>query len=592
MTADPTSIDDALAAERAARRDAEAHAARLARLQAATAALSGARTPDAVAEVALSAGLATLGGASGVLLVRGAGEALEVLRCAGISERELRARMAGLPRTPARDAWTGAAVFLADPGALAARYPAFAAIAPALGCEALAALPLGSEGRVLGMLVLGFSAPHPFPDAERALASAFAGVCAQALDRARLYVAERMARAEAVAAQRRLAFLDGLSGVLTGTLDERHIRDAVVARAVPALADWAGVLAAAPGEPLRLVAEAGPGTLGERARALIAARADAPALAGPPGAAPTPPRILEPEPEPEGGGDPPLSVAVVQLAARGEPLGVLALASGDGAQRYGAADLALLADVGQRTALALAHARLYGAADAAAREREDFLHVASHELRGPLATLRLTAELLGREVAGGEAGRAGARVEVLLRQAERLARLSSALLDVSRLTAGKLALSPRTLDLAVAVREVVAHHAEGAAAEGTALTADAPHPVPCRADPDRLEQVMGNLVQNALRYGRGTWVRISARAAGDVVQLAVADGGAGIAPEAQARIFGRFERADPGRKDGGRGLGLWIVRSLVEAHGGRVAVESAPGRGATFTVTLPSEPSR
>lgn len=582
MADEPEKGGGGLASERAALREAEALAVRLAALQTVTAALARARTPDEVAEAALSSGLEALGGDRGVVFVQGAlGSALEVLRVAGVSEESVRREMEAAAVNPAREAWQNATpVFLEGRADLEQRFPGFAAATGDVP-SAVAALPLATEGRVLGILFVGFSAPQPFPPEERALAGAVADVCGQALDRARLFVAERVARAEAVAAQRRLAFLDSLSSVLTQTLDEEEMSASVVKLAVPALGDWAAVYTVGTGEGLALGAAAGPEALGVRARSLLEVDPAGHLAAVAQGA---PPTVVRAPP-----GDPraPLSAAVAPLGARGEAFGALVLASGDPAQRYGPQDLALLSDVAQRTALALEHARLYQAAHLAARAREDFMHVASHELRGPVASFRLAVQLLARELSRGEHGRVDERLAVLSRQAERMGRLSSALLDVTRITAGRLTLMRQELDLASLAREVVARHADEAEAAGATVVVEADGAVPCQADPDRVEQVIANLLSNAIKYGRGAPVTIHVRVDGEDALVAVADRGIGIPPEHQARIFGRFERAVPPRNYGGLGLGLWIVRSLVEAHGGCVKVESAPGQGSTFTVRIP-----
>jgi signal transduction histidine kinase len=583
VSEDADSTGAGLASERAARREAEALAVRLARLQSVTAAVARARTPAEVAETALSTGLQALGGDSGVVLVQGAvGTALEVLRVAGVDEDELGRLMAGVTSTPARDAWQGAApIFLESPAEVAARYPDMAQAARQIGNAAVAALPLVAEGRVLGILLLGFRAARSFPEEERFLAAAVAGVCGQALDRARLFVAERVARAEAVAAQRRLAFLDSLSGVLTETLDEQEMSASVVRLAVPSLGDWAGIFKLSEGELLGLVAASGPEALGDRARSLLEADPAGRLAAVARGA---PALVVDADP-----GDPraPLAVALVPLGARGEAFGALAVASGDPAQRYGAHDMALLSDVARRTALGLEHARLYQAAHLAAQAREDFMHVASHELRGPVANFRLAVQLLGRELSRGDKGRVDERLRLLSRQADRLGRLSGALLDVTRITAGRLSLLRQDLDLTALTQDVVARHADEAEAAGSPVAIEAAGPVSCQADPDRVEQVIVNLLSNALKYGRGSPVTIRVGVEDGYAVLSMTDRGIGIPPEQQARIFGRFERAVPPRNYGGLGLGLWIARTLVEAHGGRIAVESTPGQGSTFTVRLP-----
>ena len=583
MADQPDNSGGAIDSERAARREAEALAFRLARLQVVTAALARARTPDEVAEAALSSGLEAMGADCGVVLVQGAvGTALEVLRVAGVAEEVARLAVAGPASSPARDAWRAAApFFLESPDLVVAGYPDLAAAGPEFPSAAVAALPLAAEGRVLGILLVGFAAPRVFPEEERFLAAAMAGVCGQALDRARLFVAERVARAEAVAAQRRLAFLDSLSGVLTETLDEAEMSASVTRLAVPALGDWAGIFTAGEGNTLALEAAAGPEPLGDRARSLLGTEPEGRLAAVARG---EPAEVVEAEPAAPIA---PLAVALMPLGARGEAFGALALASGDPARRYGPQDLTLLSDVARRTALGLEHARLYRAAHLAAQAREDFIHVASHELRGPVANLGLSIQLLERELARGDHGRVAERLRVLSRQIDRLGRLSGTLLDVTRITAGRLSLLRQEVDLAALAREVVARHADEAEAASTRVEVEAADPVPCQADPDRVEQVVANLLGNALKYGKGNPVTIRVHLESGYAVLAVADRGVGIRPDQQARIFGRFERAVPARDQGGLGLGLWIARSLVEAHGGRIAVESIPGQGSTFTVRLP-----
>ena len=571
--------DPSWEAERSARKDAEETAARLARLQAVTAALSSARTPDEVAEVTLGRGLAALGGARGLLLVPGAGGGMDVLpsRDAADALASAAARLAG--HGPVRDAFhSGAPVFLADRASVAARYPGLDGLAG----EALAALPLPSQGLPLGVLLVGYDAPRAFPEPERSLAVSLAFHCAQALDRARLFVAERLARAEAVAAQRRLAFLDEVSAHLAAKIEEGEMLAGVVDLAVPALGDWAGVLAVRE-EGLVLAARAGPDAVGAPVEARVRALPLERLLAT---AEPARSECIEDFAE-AAEGPSPRAALIAPLVVGGRALGVLAVASADPARRYGTGDCVLVADVARRAALAVAHARLLEDAQAAARAREEFLQVASHELRGPLGTLRLGVQLLLRDHRAGASKSPEPRLRMIERQADRLVRLADALLDVSRITSGRLSLAREDVDLAALVREAVARYAEEASDAGCVLTCDAPGPVRSALDASRIDQVLSNLVSNALKYGHGRPVHVALTAANGVARLRVEDRGIGIDPADQARIFGRFERAVSGRHYSGLGLGLWIVHQIVAGHGGRIEVTSAPGEGSTFIVELP-----
>jgi PAS domain S-box-containing protein len=229
------------------------------------------------------------------------------------------------------------------------------------------------------------------------------------------------------------------------------------------------------------------------------------------------------------------------------------------------------------------------AAQEAVASRDEFLAVAGHELRTPLTALLFHADALTKGAASLPP-EAAARATKLARSARRIARLVDELLDATRISVGRLALEPEPVDLAEIAREVVLRNSEAAALAGTALRLDAARPVRGAWDPARMEQTLEALVANALKYGRGRPVEVHVSTDGTTARASVRDLGIGIAPEDQARIFDRFERAASARHYGGLGLGLWIVRQLVEAHGGRIRVESRPGAGSTFTVELPQVP--
>lgn len=391
-------------------------------------------------------------------------------------------------------------------------------------------------------------------------------------------------RAELAAARRRLAFLDGLAAHVAECDEPTALLDGLARLAVPALGAWFGIYLVNEKGGLELVAEAGGAAAGAAveahlrrgARARIERSCECGDVA-----------VVDELPAAPGGARAPTCAVVVPLGVRGRSLGALALAGAARPGEPGGPDVPLLVDVAHRLAFALDRARLLAAATAAAHAREEFIHVASHELRAPIATLRLTLHLLHRDAESGTPGACAARIKVLDRQVARMVALSETLLDVTRITAGRLELSPQPGDLAALVREVAERFRDDAAEQGSTLTVDAPSPVPCAYDPLRIEQVVSNLVSNAVKYGRGGPVRIAVRAAGDRARIEVQDRGIGIAQADQARIFGRFERAVPSRNYGGLGLGLWIVKRLVEAHRGTIGVQSAPGAGSTFTVELP-----
>lgn len=224
--------------------------------------------------------------------------------------------------------------------------------------------------------------------------------------------------------------------------------------------------------------------------------------------------------------------------------------------------------------------------------RDEFLAVAGHELGNPLAALQLRAQGQLRKIKRGKATDDPAAwthfLEGQLESLDRLRGLVDELLDMSRIRAGRLVLNPERVDLVLLVRAVVARFADSAAAAGCTVSIDAPDaPIEGMWDRMRLDQVVTNLLSNALKYGAGAPVTIVVWATPLDARVQIVDHGCGIAAADQSRIFARFERCDKTRSVKGLGLGLWIVKQILEACGGRVAVRSEAGVGSTFEVCLP-----
>jgi two-component system, OmpR family, sensor kinase len=223
----------------------------------------------------------------------------------------------------------------------------------------------------------------------------------------------------------------------------------------------------------------------------------------------------------------------------------------------------------------------------AVQARDTFLTIAAHELRNPMHALLLQLEAalkVARRSADEDLLRRLERVRLTL---DRYVERATALLDVSRLTAGRLQLRPAPTDLSAVVRGVVLSYDAEAAFVGATVETDMPDTMQGRWDRLAVEQIVSNLVSNAIKYGGGSPVSVSLRRDGDDVLLSVRDKGAGISPEDQQRIFERFEQAVTRAPRGGFGVGLWLVRWLAQAHGGSISVESRPGEGSLFTIRLP-----
>jgi signal transduction histidine kinase/FixJ family two-component response regulator len=238
--------------------------------------------------------------------------------------------------------------------------------------------------------------------------------------------------------------------------------------------------------------------------------------------------------------------------------------------------------------------RLVSELEQALRARDDFLMVASHELRTPLTSLQLTASSVLRQLHKADGNPLPApmldeRMRAVKRQLDRLEQLINALLDVSRISVGRLELQLEQTDLVEVANDVLARLRDEASRQNVTLSLAAPPSVDGRWDRSRVDQILTNLVTNAIKYGQGKPVDVSVSSEGRHAELRVRDRGIGVAHEQQERIFDKFERAASQRNYGGLGLGLWITRELVELMHGTVRVESAPGEGATFIVSLPRE---
>ncbi|HEX8823001.1 MAG TPA: ATP-binding protein [Archangium sp.] len=283
------------------------------------------------------------------------------------------------------------------------------------------------------------------------------------------------------------------------------------------------------------------------------------------------------------------SLLVVPLRSRERVLGAITLVRAETSLRYGPEEQRLAEDLARRAAIAVDNALLYGEAQRAIGLRDGFLQVAAHELRTPVTSLKLNAQALvaSARQEGPWSERTVARLEGMERSVGRLSVLVNELLDVSRITSGRLVLHPEELDLAALVHEEIERIRPEAERVECALHVRVEGPVVSWWDRLRLEQVLSNLLSNALKYGGGRPVEVSLSASETRAVLRVRDEGIGIDTAMQSRIFERFERAVSDRHYGGLGMGLWITQEIVTAMGGTIRVESAPEQGATFTVELP-----
>lgn len=281
------------------------------------------------------------------------------------------------------------------------------------------------------------------------------------------------------------------------------------------------------------------------------------------------------------------SCLAIPLTVGPQVLGVLVLMSIRDRRSYSAVDQAFMEALAGRAALTLDNLRL----KAEAQRTLEFIGVAAHDLGNPLCALQLRLRRLRALAGTSSEGKLQEGLTHAEQETRRLGQLVQNLLDLSQVDSGALTLEKEPLDLSALAQQLAERHADQAHASGCTLTVNAGPSTPGPWDRLRLERVVTNLLSNAFKFGRGAPVELSVHDEPGHTLLKVKDHGIGIAPEAQQRIFGRFERAPSAERQAGVGLGLYIVRQLVHAHGGTIRVSSQPGQGTEFTVRLPHSPS-
>lgn len=279
----------------------------------------------------------------------------------------------------------------------------------------------------------------------------------------------------------------------------------------------------------------------------------------------------------------------VPLRVRGDAVGAMTWLLSNTARQYTAAEVTIAEELAHRASSALENARLYQEAQEAIRARDEFLSIASHELKTPLTPLSLQLEMVRRALSDADDAsirHIAEKVAVAQKQQQKLTRLVSELLDISRIRTGRLELDRRPTDLSRLTAEIVTRLQPELTQNGTPVQLRVEEGVTGDWDALRIDQVLTNLITNASKYGNRKSIEVVVRRQGASAEILVTDFGIGISPEHQQRIFERFERA-ASRNYGGLGLGLYIARQIVEAHHGEIRVHSTLNGGSTFSVALP-----
>jgi PAS domain S-box-containing protein len=472
----------------------------------------------------------------------------------------------------------------------------------AVGMQSVMIVPIrGRAGNVGTISLVSTDADRRYDAFALELAEELARRAGASIENARLYAAEKKARSQ-------LELLARAGEAFSGALEYEEILRSVVSIALPSLGDFA-IFDVVEGSRVRRVAAAhdapelepmlesttwmrsepreknlcalSTGTAGAHAAIDDAWRQ----------AVATTPEHLELLRRVSLG-----SMLTVPLRVRGDVLGALTLCFGSSGRHHTVDDLTLAEELARRAAVAVVQARLYDdaqsarkRAEEASRIKDEFLATVSHELRTPLNAIVGWSSLL-RDRAVEPSVTKG--IEVIHRNAHAQAKIIDDILDVSRIITGKLRLELKPADLIAIVHDAIEVVRPSASAKRISLeVAPVTEPFLLVADPERLQQVVWNMLSNAVKFtSEGGRVRVLVERDGASLSLTVTDTGNGIEPEFLPYVFDRFKQADGSttRRVGGLGLGLSIVRHIVELHGGRVAAKSdGPGKGASFTMTLP-----
>jgi PAS domain S-box-containing protein len=474
------------------------------------------------------------------------------------------------------------------------------------GVVSMIVFPLTIRGHRSGTMVFYFRQRTAFHQVDIQVGAALANLVAAALTAADLYEEQRHAREAADHARQRAAYLAQAGTVLSSSLDYEATLRSVANLSVPTIADWCAVDILADGGALQRIAVAhvdpkkvefarmlqeryppdptAPGGVHEVIRTGKAAYMSR-----------IPPALLEAAAQDDEQRQIIrelnfTSYMCVALTVQGKAIGAITFVSAESGRQYSEEDVRFARELAARASLAVENARAYERANEASRLKDEFLATLSHELRTPLNAVLGYARMMRTQTMSGQKAQ---RVwDVVERNATALKQIIEDVLDVSRIVAGRLRLNVEPVDLPAILDEAVATVTPAADAKGVRVeTVIEPLTTPVSGDADRLQQIVWNLISNAIKFTpRGGKVQLRLSRVNSHVEVTVSDTGRGISPDFLPFVFERFRQADASfsREHGGLGLGLAIAKQLTELHGGAITASSGgTDKGSTFTVKLP-----
>lgn len=580
-------------AERTARREAELRSERLAALARITAEVLRHPTLDGL----LAALLEGLRGALGtdfasIMLVEDDGERLRLRASVGLSEEAQANRLVPLGDGVAgRIAETRESLIVDD---IAASDP----VSPLLGegMTSVVGAPLFSDGALLGVINAGTREPRSFTHEDRTMLELLAAPAASAIQRARLYESESLARREADLERSRADFLSQASARMAESLDYRDTIEAVAACTIPVLADRCDV------DMLHLSRhDRGQSELVRIASAVVSpdgrgvvADESKPGQDCPPVSEYVARVVDTGETLVLSGGDGMpegvKSLMVVPIVTRGEVIGAISLNMLGSGRTHTEGDRLLGEELARRAATSISQARLYREAQKANAAKAEFLATISHELRTPLNAIIGYAELMGSGISGPLTESQRHQLSRLQVSAQHLLQLIDEVLSFATSEVGREGIEITTVESSKVLNDVLGRFSTQMESQGLTLALDLEPGLPAlQTDAGRLRQILLNVVSNAVKFTYSGTVRVAARRVDDMVEFAIADTGIGIDSAHLASIFEPFWQVEQTRtrRVGGTGLGLSVARRNAELLGGVLRVQSTPGVGSEFTVRIP-----
>lgn len=575
--------------------------------------LSHALTQHDVADIVINKGIKLIGAAAGSVALLRPNGTVDILQSAGYSKKMLKDWQSfpydmDVPITKAIR--TQKPQFIVSPRELFQKFPIMKNknIQSKDGFTALVVLPIISKHQARGAIGLTFTEKIKIDKNFRTFLLAFAQHVTHAFERAELYEAEKQARVEMEHSQEKLLFLSESTKILTSSLEFKKTLANVARIVVPGFADWCSIdivdndgniqniaVVHADLKKLQLAKKYNqkfPVDLSARTGIAQVIRT---------GKSEFYPKITDDMIEKSARSEEHLkilkktamrSVMIVPIISHKKPVGTITfIVTNESGRTYKPEDLLFAEEIAIRASIAIDNAKLYEKAQEGIRVRDEFLNIASHELKTPLTSLQLQIQLLLRY--GTKQTRTISQellhtsLHTSETQVKRLGSLINNLLDVSRISNKKFDLDRERVSLNLLVEEVISRFDETLKASGSTIRVRNGKNVAGQWDRFRLDQVATNLISNAIKYGQGKPIIVEVTEKQSAAVLKVRDQGIGIEEEDAKRIFDRFERSTLAKKYGGLGLGLYITKQIIAAHGGKIEVKSIPNKGSEFTVRLP-----